>query len=63
MCTDDEPAFDIEDVSTLEDASGSQFGWFGDGVMLDVPDYSSLPDGAVESGQCGCIVGGSGQSV
>ena len=47
MCTDDEPAFDIEDVSTLEDASGSQFGWFvADGVMLDVPDYGSLTDGS-----------------
>ena len=47
MCTDNEPAFDIEDVSTLEDATGSQFAWFvSDGVMLDVPDYDSLPEGA-----------------
>ena len=47
ICTEDEPAFDIEDVSTLDDAAGAQAGWFsGDGVMLQVPDYEALPEGA-----------------
>jgi hypothetical protein len=47
MCTEDEPGFDIEDVSTLDDASGAQAGWFiADGVMLDIPAYETIPDRA-----------------
>ena len=48
LCTDDEPAFDIEKVSTLEDAEAAVSGWFSaDGVHLQIPDYGSIPEGAL----------------
>ena len=44
ICSSTDPAFDIEEVSSLEDASGPGVA-FADGIVLEFPS-ENLPDGA-----------------
>ncbi len=44
MCESDDPSFDIEEVSSLEDAAGAQW-WVADAIVLD-HEMGNAPEGS-----------------